>query len=135
MDEELDVKEVIEALGKSWSAETAYDTNDWSPENPARGQCAVSSLIMQDFFGGEIIRFVAEFDGRREKHYANIINETTIDTTMSQFPADAVLVADSPDLVGFSSLRQRMLSDENTELRYEILKHKVSLKIDDSPEE
>ena len=126
MDEGSDVKNVIEALEKSWSAETSYDPNDWSTKNPARGQCAVSSLIMQDFFGGEIVRFAAESNGVYEKHYANIIEGSLIDVTRSQYPDTAVLVINSPDLGDFSSLRERILSDDDTKRRYELLKKRVN---------
>ena len=125
MDEGSDVKNIIEALEKSWSAETSYDPNNWSIENPARGQCAVSSLMMQDFFGGEIVRFAAESNGVHEKHYANIIEGVMIDVTRSQYPDTAVLVISNPDLGNFSSLRERMLSDDDTKRRYELLKKRV----------
>ena len=68
----IDIHTLITALKRSWSAETAYDASDWSPQNPARGQCAVSSLVVQDYLGGELVRFASEFDGRKEKHYAKI---------------------------------------------------------------
>lgn len=38
-----------------WSAETsAYDA--WRPDQPSRGQCAVTAAIVQDIFGGDILR-------------------------------------------------------------------------------
>ena len=123
----IDIHTLITALKHSWSAETAYDANDWSPQNPARGQCAVSSLGVQDYLGGELVRFASEFDGRKEKHYANVIEGALLDVTRSQFPDDAVLVVSHPDLGEFASLRERMLADEDTKRRYELLKERVGV--------
>ena len=123
----IDIHTLITALKHSWSAETAYDTTDWSPQNPARGQCAVSSLVVQDYLGGELVRFASEFDGRKEKHYANIIEGALLDVTRSQFPDDAVLVVSHPDLGEFASLRERMLADEDTKRRYKLLKERVGV--------
>lgn len=124
------MKNVIVTLQKSWSADTAYESNDWTLANPARGQCAVTSLIIQDFFGGDIVRFAVESNGVHEKHYANIIKGTLIDVTRSQYPDTVVLVISNPDLGDFSSLRERMLSDDSTKRRYEALKQRVIRKLD-----
>jgi hypothetical protein len=45
----------IEALIRaSWSEKTCdpVDLPEWSAENPARGQCAVTALVVQDLLGG-----------------------------------------------------------------------------------
>ena len=130
MDERSDLKNIIEALEKSWSAETAYDSKDWSPENPSRGQCAVSSLVVQDYLGGEIIRFDVEVDGNHEKHYANIVDGKLIDVTRGQFPDRAIFVINNPNLGEFASLRHRLLSDKDTRRRYAILRCKFRLLVD-----
>ncbi len=48
-----DVKEkrIYEALIRSWSIETS---SKWTTENPAKGQCGVTALVVQDIYGGEI---------------------------------------------------------------------------------
>jgi hypothetical protein len=75
--------ELIEnALRKAWSRETCYppDQEKWSDENPAFGQCAVTSLIIQDFFGGEILYC------KHLHHYWNKLPDgKEIDLTRSQF--------------------------------------------------
>ena len=50
-----DVKEkrIYEALIKSWSIETS---SKWTIENPAKGQCGVTALVVQDICGGKIIK-------------------------------------------------------------------------------
>jgi hypothetical protein len=78
--------ELIEnALRKAWSKETCYlpDQEKWSSQNPAFGQCAVTALIIQDFFGGEILYCV------HYHHYWNRLpNGEEIDLTRSQFGDD-----------------------------------------------
>ena len=51
-----------EALKKAWDQTTCYPpmAEDWSPDNPAYGQCYVTALIVNDFFGGKILK--AEFE-------------------------------------------------------------------------
>ncbi len=46
-----DVKEkrIYEALIRSWSIETS---SKWTTENPAKGQCGVTALVVQDIYGG-----------------------------------------------------------------------------------
>lgn len=44
----ISINELTAALMASWVVDTAYDAADWSPENPARGQCVVLALVAQD---------------------------------------------------------------------------------------
>ena len=46
-------KQIYEALIRSWSIETS---SKWTIENPAKGQCGVTALVVQDIYGGEIKR-------------------------------------------------------------------------------
>lgn len=73
------------ALPKSWCKETAYkkDAENWSASNPALGQCAVTALLFNDFFGGEIYSGVSE-DG--VMHYWNRWLGIKVDLTKQQFP-------------------------------------------------
>ncbi len=41
---------------KAWCAQTSADPDNWTPENPAWGQCAVTALVIQDLCGGELLR-------------------------------------------------------------------------------
>lgn len=46
------------ALQKSWSADTS-STPRWTETNRAKGQCAVTACVVQDYFGGDILNTVA----------------------------------------------------------------------------
>lgn len=125
----LDFKAVVEALTASWDASSSSLPHEWSKGNPARGQCAVSSLVVQDYFGGDILRFVVEFDGTSEKHFVNLIDGALVDTTFSQFPDNPVTKVNKPDLKGHKDLRTKLLADDDTSRRYHHLKGRVGLQL------
>jgi hypothetical protein len=83
----LTLDDVQAAIRGSWSAETSDDPEEWSPENPARGQCGVTALAVRDLLGGEILVANVLRDGRRvERHAWNrLASGLTIDLTRAQF--------------------------------------------------
>ena len=114
------------ALQKSWSRETSSLPEHWSPENPAVGQCAISSLIVNDYLGGKIVwAEVTMPDRQTSSHYFNLIDGQEIDLTRSQFPAGSIIPAGVDKQKGFASTRDYMLSSDNTTRRYRMLKEKV----------
>lgn len=75
---EFDETKIRRALDRAWSLETAIQ---WSKENPANGQCNVTSAVIYDLFGGEILRTpYPDF-----WHYYNRINGKRCDLSDSQF--------------------------------------------------
>ena len=80
------------ALRASWSAETCddVDVGHWRPDNPARGQCGVTALVVQDHLGGELLLAeVSCADGSRQGvHYWNRLpSGEQVDLTRTQFDA------------------------------------------------
>ncbi|MEO0659827.1 MAG: hypothetical protein AAFY74_20490, partial [Pseudomonadota bacterium] len=69
---------VRSALEKAWSLDTAQQ---WSQENPANGQCNVTSAVIHDLFGGEVLRTRIETIW----HYYNQMDGKRCDLTDSQF--------------------------------------------------
>ena len=123
----LELDRLLGALRKSWSQETAFDANDWLPENPARGQCVVSALVVQDYLGGDLQRFEVQGNGFFETHYVNLLDGVVIDTTASQYSALSVTLTPTPtDLKGFASIREKRLADNSTRERYELLGKRVA---------
>ncbi|WP_236693726.1 hypothetical protein [Robbsia andropogonis] len=53
----------------------------WSPSSPAQNHCSVTSLIVQDYFGGQIL--ATQTSGG--KHFYNLIDGRKWDLTVSQF--------------------------------------------------
>lgn len=101
---------------------------DLPRDNPPRGQCVVSSLVVQDFFGGDLFRVKAQGDGVDEKHYFNVLDDgTVIDTTRMQYKSKQVSLTPAPvDLKGtYASIRDKVLDDQDTLRRYILLKERV----------
>ncbi len=77
----MNLDTLLVALRESWGPDTAYP-GSWDDSNPAKGQCAVSSLVIQRLIGGDIWR------GRTNtgiSHYWNVIEDAKLDATWSQF--------------------------------------------------
>ena len=51
----MDLYALEQVLHKSWSKQTAYCPAEWNKVNPSCGQCAVTALIVNDYFGGDIV--------------------------------------------------------------------------------
>jgi hypothetical protein len=107
----IQVGEVKKVLFESWSLESS---SKWSKDNPAKGQCGVTALVVQDILGGEI-RKTQLLDG---SHYYNYINKERHDLTASQFNE----IINYKDLL---STREEAFADTNAE-QYIFLKQKVS---------
>jgi len=122
----MTIDELEKILKKSWSKETSYFPDGWSETNPVWGQCAVSALIVNNHFGGEIVWAEAVLpDGRKISHYFNLIDGREVDLTRSQFPPETRIPAGVEKKETFTSVRECLLSDGNFKKRYEILKKKV----------
>jgi len=103
-------EQIMNALYKSWSSDSS---SKWSQDNPAKGQCGVTALIVNDLLGGEI-RKTRLPEGW---HFYNFINGKRYDLTVSQFKED-ILYMDVP------SNRNEAFSDTN-EKQYNYLKQSV----------
>jgi hypothetical protein len=82
----------------SWSAETAW-IDDWDRRNPARGQCGSSALVLQDEYGGELVRGLVHETGRAAVptvHYWNVVDRRHVDLTWQQFSAWSFVVRSEP---------------------------------------
>ena len=111
------------ALKDSWSRETSSDPDNWSEENPAWGQCAVTALIANDYLGGEIVWASAKLpDGKEISHYFNKIDGKEIDFTITQFPQGTYILPGIPKTKNFQTTRKYVLSYAKTIERYNILK-------------
>ena len=70
----FDSEQVRAALLASWSLETS---GKWLADNPARGQCNVTALLVNELFGGEILKtplpegdhFYNRIDSKRGRLY------------------------------------------------------------------
>jgi hypothetical protein len=111
-----------EALNASWCRETAYRTDQpyWSEANKTRGQCTVTVMILNDYFGGQMMRGFSE--KYKLYHYWIIIDDNKIDLTFEQF------IGDKDDIV-FDKVVPKTKDDLmriwNVKKRYYLLKQRV----------
>jgi hypothetical protein len=101
--------DLYRAISQVWSGETSSPTDAWSQSNPAQNHCSITSLVVQDHFGGEIL--TTKTSGGT--HFYNLVDGKKWDLTVSQF-AEPVPYDDTP------SSRDAALAD-TTEKKYELL--------------
>ena len=111
-------------LSQVWSRDTSHEScaANWGEDNKATGQCAITSLIVNDLFGGRI----AKTRVGDVSHYFNVIDGQVVDLTKSQFGDAAVSYDDREE-----KTRDEMLSDDDTSRRYELLKSRLAEVRDD----
>jgi hypothetical protein len=70
-------------LRAAWSSETSADPAPWTPDNPAHGQSAPTSLVVQDQLGGKLLRSSAA----GASHYFNELpSGAPVDISFPRFP-------------------------------------------------
>jgi len=97
----MELVDVEDAIRASWSAASCdpVDLAEWTPDMPARGQCGVTALVVQELLGGQLLLAeVRHADGSRQGvHYWNRLEGVEIDLTREQFVAGEVVQA--PEVV------------------------------------
>lgn len=106
---EISIEGLEWQLKRAWDAGTSAAPGEWSPMNVSRGQCAITALVVQDRFGGELLRTTVN----GESHYFNRLpGGKTVDLTLDQF--GGALPETPPEVRS----RQYVLGFENTRKRY-----------------
>lgn len=116
----MELAEVASAVAASWGLDTCdpADVPDWTPDNPSRGQCGVTALVVQDLLGGELLLAEVHVAGERTGwHYWNRL-DTDIDLTREQFRPDEVLT--EPVVVPYPARPPGRCREE-----YELLRSRV----------
>jgi hypothetical protein len=85
--------QVEEAIRGAWSEDTASEDNDWTPDNPSCGQCDITTLVVHDLLGGDVLGADVFLDGVRvEAHMWNRLpSGLEVDLTREQFKAGEVI--------------------------------------------
>lgn len=104
------VEQLKTMLFQAWSLQSS---TLWTPDNPARGQCGVTALVVQDLLGGEIRKTKL----KEGWHFYNFIDGQRMDFTESQF-AERITYMDIP------ATRAEAFADTN-EQQYSYLQTKV----------
>ena len=116
------ITEFSALVSKIWSEDTSNNKDTWTEDNPARGQCAVTSLLVNDYFDYKIIKQIVTEDGTDVNHYLNLNhNNEEVDLCKSQFSKTCIFW--EPIHVN-SSTRDYLLSNTDTKARYLKLKER-----------
>ena len=110
----MNIEQLKRFLFCKWNRETCSPglKDSWSEENPSLGQCAITALIVNDFFGGKIMRCIASSGS----HYYYLIDGNIVDLTVQQF------LGEIPEYEsGEERTREYLLSNEDTRNRYLLL--------------
>ncbi len=116
----MSIEDIKNAMTECYSKDLCYHKvlDKWQENNKCFGMCAITSLIINDYFGGDICKI--HVNGI--SHYFNFINSDIIDLTSSQFSFN----------IDYSNMeivdREKMLIDD-TKNRYNILKKRLTNKL------
>ncbi|AME07549.1 hypothetical protein NNG64_15655 [Bacillus siamensis] len=99
--------QILNLLMASWSRKSS---TKWTEECPAKGQCGVTALVIQDVYGGDILKTKTGTSW----HFYNRIEGEIYDFTRGQFSEPVVYQH-------ISSSRSEAFSDTN-EHQYRYLK-------------
>ncbi|WP_174416485.1 YunG family protein [Nocardia concava] len=120
------VRALRDALERSWAADTSR-SGAWSESNPAKGQCAVTACVVQDYLGGDILHSVATLPGGETvSHYFNVVDGQRVDLTAKQFPSGTTFTEPAPKTKGYPSTRDYCMSYEDMVRRYRTLAERAA---------
>ncbi len=79
----MNIENIQKVLLECYSKDLCYPKvqDDWNDSNKCFGMCAITSLIINDYFGGDICKI--HVDGI--SHYFNLVEDKIIDLTSYQF--------------------------------------------------
>lgn len=109
-----------------WSADTCAPRMraDWSEENPTLGQCSITSFIVQDIMGGEVLGLPLPEGGY---HCFNVVDGCRFDLTSEQFGGAEL---DYDNCVPQS--REAHFADEDKYARYLLLKKRLEARLSEN---
>ena len=115
----MNIENMQKALLECYSKDLCYPKVqvDWNDNNKCFGMCAITSLIINDYFCGDICKI--HVDGI--SHYFNLIEDKIIDLTASQFNHEI-------DYKDYQIIDRKNILTEETKNRYNILKARLNSK-------
>ncbi|WP_117208367.1 YunG family protein [Allorhizocola rhizosphaerae] len=121
--------DLVEAIRRSWDEQTCDPVDlPWSPDNPSRGQCGVTALVLHDLLGGDLVVGEVRYASgdRQGWHTWNRLPDGTfVDLTRQQFGPD--------ELVGPGRIVARKAPKRCVE-QYELLRSRVLAHLDVVPQ-
>ncbi len=116
----MNIENIQKLLLDCYSKDLCYPKiqNNWNENNKCFGMCAITSLIINDYFGGDICKI--HVDGI--SHYFNLIENDIIDLTRDQFNHDI-------NYNGYQIIDREKILTNDTKNRYNTLKTKLIKKL------
>jgi 8-oxo-dGTP pyrophosphatase MutT (NUDIX family) len=119
----LTVDDLWPMFRAAWGPDTSdpHDLANWHADNPTRGQCGTTAMVIQDLLGGELVMGEVRVDGVKVGHHwwNRLPDGTEVDLTAEQFrPGETVIGGEvrhrPPDAPGrcrgqYKLLRHRIL--------------------------
>ena len=120
----MEISEFSKIISKICNRDTSSNPDDWTPENPTYGHCAIVSVLAQDMFGGTIARvsLVGTPYEKMHSHYFNVIDGVEHDFTLSQFNENPCAKSKREE-----RSQAEILSSLNTKKRFDLLKGRFTL--------
>lgn len=112
----MNIENIQKVLLECYSKNLCYPKvqDDWSEFNKCFGMCAITSLIIHDYFGGDICKIHVDGIG----HYFNLIDNKIIDLTSSQFNHEI-------DYKDYQIIDRQKILTNDTKNRYDTLKSRL----------
>lgn len=116
----ITIENIQKLLLECYSKDLCYPKlrYNWSENNKCFDMCVVTSLIINDYYGGYICKIYV--DG--VSHYFNLIENKIIDLTSNQFKHEI-------DYKDYQIINRENILTEDTLYRYNILKEKLINKL------
>lgn len=131
----LDVDQLAAALRANWTEATSAVPELWTEDNPSRGQCDVTSLVVLEYLGGDLQLAEVSLNGEPvEHHYWNqLTGRGALDLTGEQFK-DGQHIG-RPETVAHDMIRSSYpAAREELRLRHQALREAVSRHLRAEPE-
>ena len=112
----MSIEELSKKLYLCYSKELCYPKvrDNWNDNNRYFGMCAITSLIVNYYFGGKIGNIYVN----GISHYFNLVENKIIDLTSSQFNHEM-------DYKNYEIIEREKILSEDTKNRYNILKARL----------
>lgn len=112
----VNIQNIQNLLLDCYSKDLCYPKvqDNWNENNKSFGMCAITSLVINDYFGENICKI--SVDG--VSHYFNLIGNEIIDLTKDQFNHEI-------DYKGYQIIDKEKILSDDTKARYNILKTRL----------
>ena len=112
----MSIDNLSEKLYLCYSKDLCYSKirDNWNENNKYVGMCAITSLIVNDYFGGEICKIYV--DG--VSHYFNLLYSKIVDLTAKQFE-------NKIDYSNYKIVKREDILTQDTKQRYNLLKKRL----------